>query len=175
VQQNQPEPRRSPHRHTGASLLAIAVALPLMIAAATKAPEQPIPFSHKQHAPIAPDCQMCHRTLAKAERAGLPQTEECMACHSAIQKNSPAIEKLTSFYKEKTRVPWARVYRLPDFVFFSHAKHMAGKVTCTECHGPVERRDVLAAEVLHNMKTCMDCHRVRKASNNCHSCHELGE
>jgi hypothetical protein len=39
----------------------------------------------------------------------------------------------------------------------------------------VEQRDVLAPEVVHNMKTCMNCHKQRKASNECHVCHELGQ
>jgi hypothetical protein len=68
-----------------------------------------------------------------------------------------------------------RVYKVPDFVFFSHATHVNGKVACAECHGPVERREVLSAEVTHKMSTCMDCHVTRKAANECHLCHELGQ
>jgi hypothetical protein len=163
-------------RHSSRRFAAVAAAVLVLGAGeAQKAPEQPIPFSHKQHSALGVDCQTCHRTATKAERAGLPEAAQCMVCHATIQKESASIQKLASFHKEGNRVPWVRVYRIPDFVFFSHAKHVAAKVSCSECHGPVEQRDVLAAEITHNMKTCMDCHRVRKASNNCHVCHELGE
>jgi hypothetical protein len=98
-----------------------------------------------------------------------------MICHANITTHGGLIEQLATFQKEEKPIPWVRVYRLPDFVFFSHAKHATGKVACGECHGPVEDRDALAAEIVHNMKTCMNCHAVRKASNKCHVCHELGQ
>jgi hypothetical protein len=139
------------------------------------AAEQPVPFSHKQHAAVGLQCQVCHVKVTKEERAGLPSTTQCMACHAGLKKESPAIQKLAAFHKEEKPLPWARVYRIPDFVFFSHAKHVNGNVTCSECHGPVEQREVLAAEVTHNMTTCMNCHRMRKVSNKCQVCHELGE
>lgn len=152
-------------------LLAPAIAVYLIAAA----PEQPVPFNHKQHAAVGLQCRQCHAKVTKSERAGLPDAAQCMGCHSEIRKDSPAIQKLAAFHKEEKPLPWARVYRIPDFIFFSHAKHVAGKVACSECHGPVEQREILATEVTHNMKTCMDCHRTRKVSNNCHTCHELGE
>jgi hypothetical protein len=98
-----------------------------------------------------------------------------MACHTGITKDSPHIRKLAAFHKDEKPIPWARVYRLPDFVFFSHATHVNSKIACAECHGPVEQRDILAAEVAHDMKTCMGCHTARGASNKCHICHELGQ
>ena len=120
-------------------------------------------------------CQACHPKVTKEERAGLPAAAQCMACHTDIKKDSPAIQKLAAFHKEEKPLPWVRVYRIPDFIFFSHAKHVSGKVACSECHGPVEQREILAAEVTHNMTTCMNCHRMRKVSNKCQVCHELGE
>jgi hypothetical protein len=118
---------------------------------------------------------MCHPNAAKAERATLPAAAQCMACHSSVSKDSPDIRKLAALHKEGKPIPWKRVYRLPDFVFFSHATHVDARIACAECHGPVEQRDTLAAEVVHNMKTCMACHSARSASNKCHVCHELGQ
>ena len=139
------------------------------------APEQPVPFSHKQHSSAGLQCQLCHPKAIKEERAGLPSAAQCMSCHAGLKQDSPAIRKLATFHKEKKPLPWARVYRIPDFVFFSHARHVNGKVACSDCHGPVEQRDTLAMEVVHNMTTCMDCHKMRKISNRCQVCHELGE
>jgi hypothetical protein len=162
-------------RFAGAVFAALA-ALPLWtIADSRKAPEQPLPFSHKRHAAFSLSCEACHPKAPKEERAGLPASAQCMLCHANIKKDSQLNQQLAAFQKEEKPIPWSRVYRLPDFVFFSHAKHVTGKVSCAECHGPVEERDVLAAEIVHNMKTCMDCHKVRKASNQCHVCHELGQ
>jgi hypothetical protein len=160
-------------RGIGGVLVALTV-LPLWtMAESSKPPEQPIKFSHKRHAALSLACKACHPSAAIAERAGLPAAGQCMLCHANIKKHSRLVQQLAAFQKEEKPIPWVRVYRLPDFVFFSHARH-ATKVGCAECHGPVERRDTLAAEIAHKMTTCMDCHRIRKASNQCHVCHELG-
>jgi hypothetical protein len=146
-----------------------------MLAQVPKAPVQPVPFSHQQHSAAAIACKHCHPNAARAERAGLPSAAQCMACHTSIKKESAAIQQLAAFHKEEKPIPWVRVYRLPDFVFFSHGTHVNADVQCTECHGPVEQRETLSAEIVHNMKTCMACHQTRKASNKCHVCHELGQ
>lgn len=71
--------------------------------------------------------------------------------------------------------PSQRIYRLADYVFFSHARHGAAKVDCARCHGPVYERAVLAKEVDHSMKACIDCHKQNKATVVCTACHELGQ
>ena len=143
-------------------------------AGAPKPIPQPIPFSHKQHASVAA-CELCHTTAATAERAGLPVASQCMLCHEGVKKEIPSIRRLAEYAKQQRPIPWVRVYRVPDFIFFSHAKHVAVKIECGACHGPVQQRDVLAQEIPTNMKACMDCHRARGASNACSLCHELGQ
>jgi c(7)-type cytochrome triheme protein len=65
------------------------------------------------------------------------------------------------------------VYRLPEFVYFSHRVHTAkAGVSCETCHGPVRERDVIAKEVVLNMRACMACHTEKKARNDCSTCHE---
>jgi hypothetical protein len=161
---------------TRCALIIVAAALPLILIADTaKAPSQPVPFSHKSHADAKIRCNMCHPNAAKAERAGLPSAAQCMACHTSINKDSPQIRQISTFHTERKPIPWVRLYRLPDFVFFSHSTHVNGNVACAACHGPVEQRETLAADVTHNMKTCMACHSARGVSNKCHVCHELGQ
>jgi hypothetical protein len=104
--------------------------------------------------------------VAKGARAGFPQFAQCRTCHTADSKIS-----LT----EEVRIPARRVYRIPDYVLFSHARHAAAKVDCARCHGPVEARDVLTVEVEHTMKACVDCHKETKATIACAACHELGQ
>ena len=113
--------------------------------------------------------------VAKKERAGLPDAEKCMLCHMAIKTDSPAVQELARIHQDGKRLDWVRVYRVPDFVFFSHANHVNAHVECVSCHGPVEERDVLAKEVSTSMITCMNCHVAKKASISCYLCHELGQ
>jgi hypothetical protein len=139
----------------------------------TLAADQPLPFSHKTHAEAAKlACKDCHTMPGIGERATLPATAKCMACHTAIKTDSPHIAKLADWHKEKRPVPWVRVYEIPGFVFFSHKVHMEAGATCEKCHGPVAEREVLTKEVKHDMGTCMTCHRENKAPNDCEYCHQ---
>jgi hypothetical protein len=136
---------------------------------------QAVPFSHRQHTAAGMMCVDCHATVQHEERAGLPAAARCMHCHIDVRKDAPAIQRLARFAAEKKPIPWVRVYRLPDFVFFGHAKHVKAGVECQVCHGSVAGRDVLQKEVSTSMRMCVDCHRSRKASIDCSRCHELGQ
>ena len=121
-------------------------------------------------------CEVCHATTAKSERAGLPETVLCMSCHSTVRRDAPPIRRLAAFQQEARPIPWVRVYKLPDYVFFSHARHVGqGRLECAACHGPVARRDQLARERPIHMKSCVDCHKARSATIACNACHELGQ
>jgi quinoprotein glucose dehydrogenase len=136
---------------------------------------QPVPFSHRVHAVQGIKCADCHTSTATSARAGLPDATQCMKCHRAVKRDSPQIAAVRQFFDERKPVPWVRVYKLPDFVFFSHEKHVKAGASCLQCHGPVETRDVLAKEVSTSMTACMGCHVQRKASTDCSLCHELGQ
>src|SRR5438128_1014798 len=83
-------------------------------------PEQPIPYSHKTHLAQVLQGVMCHETAATDDHATLPPTGTCMGCHSNVRTDSPSIQKLKDFDDKNAEVPWRRVYRLPEFVYFSH-------------------------------------------------------
>ena len=136
---------------------------------------QPIPFSHKQHASAGISCNDCHRGAEKRDRAGLPDSEQCMLCHRTIKTDSPAVGKLAQLHRGGKPLDWVRIYRVPDFVFFSHRSHAGAGTGCADCHGPVEQRERLLKEVSTSMTMCMDCHKRKNASRNCHLCHELGQ
>jgi hypothetical protein len=105
--------------------------------------------------------------------ATLPKTGTCMACHTTIKTDSPHIAKLAKFHANAERIPWAPVYRIPDYVSFNHKQHLAAAgVTCETCHGLVQESDVLRREKDISMAGCMECHRVRGASNACTLCHD---
>ena len=136
---------------------------------------QPVSFSHKQHSLIGLPCNDCHNGANKRERAGLPKAEQCMLCHQTVKTESPEIIKLAGLYSVNAKLDWIRIYKVPDFVFFSHGNHARVGIGCTECHGPVEKRDRLQKEISTSMEMCMDCHRRTKASLSCNLCHELGQ
>ncbi|MBI3684126.1 MAG: cytochrome c3 family protein [Acidobacteria bacterium] len=137
------------------------------------APDQPLPFSHKTHVAGGLDCKQCHPMPDPGDFATLPPASFCMSCHQAVKKESPHIARLAEFHNAARKIPWARVYRIPDYVFFNHKKHVSvDGVNCETCHGPVAERDVLRREKEVGMQACMDCHRARGASNDCLYCHE---
>ncbi len=52
-------------------------------------PEQPIKFSHEQHAGIQGiECQYCHDGARRSKHSVIPAVNTCMNCHRSIQKGS---------------------------------------------------------------------------------------
>jgi len=135
-------------------------------------PVQPIPYSHKAHIQAGLECKNCHTMPEPGEFATIPDTAKCMACHTAVKKESPHIQKLAEFHAAGRPVPWRRVYRIPDYVWFSHKEHVAKGATCETCHGPVRERDVMRKERDISMAGCMECHRAAQASLACNFCHD---
>jgi hypothetical protein len=135
-------------------------------------PVQPLPFSHKQHVDIGLKCQECHNNPQPGDQMTLPATAKCMACHMVVAKDKPAIEKLAAFAKSNDPIPWLRVYKLPDWVWFSHRIHLEARAKCEACHGAIAQRDKLWREINLNMEGCMKCHREKGAALDCNACHE---
>ena len=116
---------------------------------------QPIPFPHKTH----------------VEKAMLKCTE---TCHDSIATDRPLIMKITNdYYKKGLDLPWQRVYGFTPEVHvrFNHAPHIRANVDCATCHGPIAQQTVAERNVDHTMGFCVDCHKARKASNDCLTCH----
>ena len=134
---------------------------------------QPIAFKHRTHSAAGLKCLNCHAIRSPGDAAGFPPVSTCMACHTTIKTDSPEIQKLASYAKTQSPVPWARVYRLPKTIYFSHEVHYRkANVDCAICHGPVAEKDALVQEKSIAMKDCMACHDQRKASTDCALCHD---
>jgi hypothetical protein len=104
-----------------------------------EAPLQPIAFPHNRHVQLdGIDCQYCHSAARNSIHAGVPEIATCMGCHRFVLKNSPEIKLLTRYWERGEAVPWKKVHDLPDFVTFSHMRHVRAGVNCTECHGQVQ-------------------------------------
>ncbi len=136
-------------------------------------PEQPIPFSHKLHVGGQNlKCATCHKNPDPGESMGLATAALCMQCHEEVKADSPAIQKLASFAKDKRELKWVRVYAIPSFVFFSHRVHLTAGATCTECHGEVKELEQMYKVKPMNMASCVNCHQAKAASVDCTYCHE---
>ena len=156
----------------GATFLLLAATVASLAQQDPRGPAQPIPYSHRQHLAMGLACHECHLNADPGDAMGLPPTSKCMSCHQAVAKDSAAIRKLAAYDHDKQEVPWVRVYKEPDYVFFSHREHLAAGAKCEDCHGPVAQRDRLFRESDILMAGCVSCHREHNASQACDYCHE---
>jgi mono/diheme cytochrome c family protein len=171
---------------------------PRAIAAVAGAPAQPIFFSHLIHAgSYRIDCQYCHAGARRSPAAGLPSVEKCMGCHKIIgAQDNPEIRKIHGYWDRREPIPWVRIFKVPEFTFFSHKPHVRAGVACQHCHGPIQQMRVVGAATgpslvndLQNlvglrpaprpltMGWCVDCHRQSnavagtRAPLDCVACH----
>ncbi|MEK6625230.1 MAG: cytochrome c3 family protein [Bdellovibrionota bacterium] len=124
-------------------------------------PEQPVKYNHKLHAgDYQIPCLYCHFAAEKGRHAGIPPVELCMNCHKRVLPDRPEIAKLKDALSTGKTIEWIKVHHFPDFAYFNHSQHVSvGKVTCQECHGPVETMVKVRQENMLNMGWCLDCHR----------------
>ena len=121
---------------------------------------QPVPFSHEHHVGgLGIDCRYCHTSVEKARFAGMPPTETCMTCHSQIWTNASILAPVRKSLAENEPIRWERVHKLPAYVYFDHAIHVAKGVGCSTCHGPVEQMRLMRQAAPLTMEWCLDCHR----------------
>ncbi len=121
---------------------------------------QPIQFDHRHHvADEGIDCRFCHQTVEKSANAGYPPTSVCLNCHSQVWNKSPLLDIVRKSYFTNTSIPWRRVHRLPDFVYFNHSIHIAKGVGCESCHGRIDEMAAVQQENDLTMGWCLECHR----------------
>ncbi len=122
--------------------------------------DQPVVFDHRHHVrDDRIDCVYCHPGAEVSESAGVPATDVCMGCHGQVWSESPLLEPVRRSYFAGKPIPWNRVHKLPDFVFFDHAVHVRRGVGCAMCHGRVDLMPVVFKVHPLTMSWCLDCHR----------------
>ena len=133
---------------------------------------QPIAFPHVVHVQqYKIDCQYCHADARRSEYAGLPSVERCMGCHKITAADKPEIKKLAEYAAKREPIPWARVYKLPEFTYFPHKAHIRAELACQTCHGPVQEMQRVAQVAPLSMGWCISCHTERKGPLDCVTCH----
>lgn len=121
---------------------------------------QPIDFDHRHHVgDDGIDCRYCHSGVERSPFAGLPATGVCMNCHAQVWNRSPLLEPVRAAWFKDESIPWQRVYRLPDYVFFNHSIHVNKGVGCVTCHGRVDLMPAVEKITPLTMGWCLDCHR----------------
>ena len=124
------------------------------------APTQPVPFSHALHVgQLEMDCRHCHTFVDRSEHSNVPATDTCMSCHSMVRKNDPVLAQVRESYESGEAIPWVRIHKTPDYVYFNHAVHVNRGISCVECHGRIDQMEVVHHAKSLSMRFCLDCHR----------------
>ena len=140
-----------------------------------KAPIQPINFSHRIHvSENGIECLYCHVYADKTPSAGVPSVNKCIGCHKVIARDKPEILKVFEYWENREPIPWVKVHDVPDFVHFTHKRHIKAGLTCQQCHGPIETMDRVKRVSTLRMPWCVDCHTEREVEHgrDCWTCHK---
>ncbi len=138
-------------------------------------PVQPTNFSHRIH--VSENnipCLYCHVYADRTPSAGVPSVSKCMGCHKSIATDKPEIMKLATYWENQQPIPWIKVHDVPDFVHFTHKRHIKAGLDCKECHGPIETMDRVTRVSSLKMPWCVECHTERQVENgrDCLTCHK---
>lgn len=124
------------------------------------APDQPVPFDHSLHAgQLGMDCRYCHTYVEQSSHSNIPTTETCMNCHNQIQTTSELLTPVRDSLASGEGIPWVRIHKAPDYVYFDHSVHVNRGVSCFSCHGQINEMEVVKHAEPQSMGWCLDCHR----------------
>ena len=140
------------------------------------------------------NCMYCHTYARRSRVSGIPPLRKCIGCHQSIEsvKDKPRIKKLFEYWEKQEAIPFKKVHDLPDFVRFSHERHIQRfyfqlgrpvQEVCGYCHGNVASMTVAEKVKPLSMGWCISCHQqdhpVSKDSaetshgpNDCWQCHK---
>ncbi len=119
---------------------------------------QPVDYSHKVHIDAGMECLYCHSNAGRSPVAGVPSVQKCIGCHQTIATDNADVQLVTEYWNNNEPIPWERVNKQPDFVYFSHQPHVISGLACEECHGDIGEMDLAAPMEKMDMGWCLDCH-----------------
>src|SRR5258707_10562302 len=107
------------------AIAAAALGGVLQAKGSSEAPLQPIDFSHRVHAGDNQiSCLYCHTGASRSTAAGVPSVGTCYECHRIVKLKEGEIAKVLKYVEDKKPISWVRVHSLPDYVYFSHKRHV---------------------------------------------------
>ena len=98
----------------------------------------------------------------------------CRGCHKFVKEDKEnaqldkELKELRKVFDEGKPVQWVRVHRVPDHVFFTHKRHVNSGVACRECHGEVEKMEVMRQVAPLTMGWCLECHKPQEQGQGAH-------
>lgn len=155
----------------------LAIGVIAVVALSGDSVEQPIPFPHDVHAGTNQiPCMYCHSSAEVSVAAGIPSVQVCAGCHMPggvpmVAADSPGVQTLARYWNAGERIPWVRIYDLPDHAHFPHMLHVNAEIQCQECHGAVEEMAEIEQVASLRMGWCLECHRERNVRTDCTVCH----
>ena len=126
---------------------------------AGRSPVQPVVFPHPVHVnTLQMNCVYCHFAAFKSSDPGLPAVSTCMGCHTITAIDRPEVKKVADAWNKRRPIPWVRVHKVPEYVRFTHVRHINAGVTCQTCHGQVQNMPQVFQFATLNMGWCVSCH-----------------
>lgn len=123
-------------------------------------PTQPVDYSHKLHAgDMGIDCRYCHVNVERGPQATVPATQTCMNCHWKVKTDSIKLLPVRESWATGEPIPWVRIHKLPDYVYFDHSAHLNAGVGCSSCHGRIDQMPKVQQVKPLSMGWCLECHR----------------
>jgi len=147
---------------------------------------QPIEFPHNTHVKDNQiNCMYCHTYARRSKVAGIPPTSKCLGCHKVIATDTERIQTLMEYWSERRSIKWKKVHDVPDFVHFTHEKHLKRFVfdnpdmdvkdvseVCAFCHGDMRNMTVAIKSKPLTMGFCQRCHEANNGPGDCWKCHK---
>ena len=140
---------------------------------------QPIKFSHKTHAGANEiPCEYCHIYARRSQVSGIPPVRTCVGCHSVDGKGGVQgtedwqkleIAKVQDHFKQGKPIEWKKIHDVPDFVHFSHKRHIKIGFDCTQCHGNMYEKEEVTMDNMKqelSMGWCVKCHMTKHPTAN---------
>ena len=135
---------------------------------------QPVSFPHKKHIEQGLECNFCHKGVLTERYARFPLKEVCSECHSEPLTKSKREKKLLEYISSEGEIPWQKILRMPEDVYFSHKTHTVfGEIQCSDCHGKIFKKNSPPLKPIKRMrmKDCISCHTKKMVTVSCEACH----
>ena len=156
----------------------------------------PLRFDHKKHTGMGLQCETCHSgvtTSNSAKDSLIPDPKTCDGCHGSDHSHP---ETVLAGRTPRGECSFCHLGHQPGDgnlvapveipcanLNFTHKKHIAKNIPCTQCHGAIEQLELATRDQLPRMSGCLTCHqgtdsaKAGTAKSACVTCHikDLGE